>query len=192
MRFHSLVCAAILAAMVCGCDSGPRPPSVQYVDPGRPVAAAGWSDTDLKALCDGIFSQLSMHCAAKKPGEKPRVMLSRIQNRSQEVVDTLFIANKVFTAMSATGQFGLIDAYSREDVAAELEYQQSGYVDPAQAKGPGHQTAAEYMLRGELYQITNTKGWSEVKCYNLTMRLTNIETTETWQWDTEVKKVINR
>ncbi|MEK7865676.1 MAG: hypothetical protein AAB434_03275 [Planctomycetota bacterium] len=193
MRFHSLVGAALLAAIVCGCDSGPRTPAVHYVDPDRPVAAVGWSDTDLKKVCDDCFSQLSMHCAVKKPGEKPRVMISRIQNRSNEVVDTLFIGEKIFTAMSATGQFELIDAQAREDIAAEYEYHGSGYVDPAEAKGPGHQTPPDYMLRGELYQITNAAGWSEVKYYNLTMRLTDIEKgTMLGQWQSEIKKVINR
>lgn len=193
MRTHTLVGAAVLAAMVCGCDSHPRPPEVSYVDPDRPHAAATWSDTDLKMVCDDVFAQLSRHCAAKKPGEKPIVMISRIQNRSNEVLDTLLIGNTIFTAMSSTGQFELVDAQAREDIAAEYEYQQSGYVDPSQSKGPGHQTAAGYMLRGELYQITNTKGWSEVKYYKLTMRLTDIEKgTMLGQWDSEIKKVVNR
>lgn len=193
MRFHALACGTLFAAIVCGCDSGPRPPAVHYVDPNRPVLSPGWSDTDLKKVCDDVFAQLSMHCVAKRPGEKPRVMISRIQNRANEVIDTLFIGNKIFTAMSATGQFELIDAQAREDIAAEYEYHASGYVDPAEAKGPGHQKPPDYMLRGELYQITNPTGWSEVKYYNLTMRLTDIEKgTLLGQWDSEIKKVVNR
>lgn len=193
MRVQTLVGAAVLAAIACGCNSSPRPPEVHYVDPNRPVAAVGWSDTDLKMVCDDVFTQLSQHCAVKKQGQKPRVMISRIQNRSNEVVDTLFIGEKIFTAMSATGQFELVDAQAREDIAAEYDYQGQGYVDPAEAKGPGHQAAADYMLRGELYQITNAKGWSEVKYYNLTMRLTDIERgTMLGQWQSEIKKVVNR
>lgn len=193
MKFLMLIPVAALAAVIAGCDSGPRPPAVHYVDPNRPIATAGWNEGDLKTMTDTCFQQLLQRCLAKKPGQRPRVMLSKIGNRTQEIIDTYFIARKMFTAMSSCDQFELIDAQAREDIAAEYNYQQSGYVDPTAAKGPGHQEAAEYMLRGELFSITNPSGWSEVKQYNLTLYLTDIEKgTQVGQWDCEITKVINR
>src|SRR5262249_16392667 len=69
------------------------------------------------------------------------------------------------------------------------EYQQSGYVNPAQAKGPGQQAAPDYIMTGELASIVQRVGSDEFIYYKMTCKLTNIRTgILEWTDEKELKK----
>ena len=63
-----------------------------------------------------------------------------MRNRTTEHIDMQMLSSKVRTELIRSGKFRFVDVENRRTIAEEYDYQGSGYVDPAQAKRPGHQT----------------------------------------------------
>ena len=92
-------------------------------------------------------------------------------------------------ALSKTGKFTFQDVAARTDVAEEYEYQGSGYVDPNGAKGPGQQSAADFVLTGEIASIVQEVGAEKSVYYKMTSKLTNLRTgVIEWTDEKELRK----
>jgi uncharacterized protein (TIGR02722 family) len=86
------------------------------------------------------------------------------------------LGDKIQTALAQTGRFALVDQAARQDIAEEYEYQQSGYVDPNAAKGPGQQTSVDFLMTGDLASIIQEVGNDKLVYYKMTAKLSNVRT----------------
>ena len=95
----------------------------------------------------------------------------------------------VKTALIQSGRVTFLDKSARAEIAKEYEYQGSGYVDPNQAKGPGRQKAAAFLMGGVVTSTVQQVGNNKAMYYKATFELTDITTTEiVWTDQKEIVK----
>ena len=117
------------------------------------------------------------------------IILETPRNRTTEHIDMQALYDHVKTALIRSGTFTFLDKSARTEIAREYEYQRSGYVNPSEAKGPGNQRAAEYLLGGVITSNIQQVGPNKVVYYKATFELTNIETTVVvWTDQKEITK----
>lgn len=164
-----------------------------------------YEDPNTIALLDDRFSENDMQLIAKKMIQSmagsdivgsngaPVVMVGKMRNRTSEHIDMTMLSDKVRTQLIQSGRFRFADVVNRRDIAEEYEYQQSGYVDPNQAKGPGSQTGAEYLLTGTLTANVQQAGRNKLIYYKATFQLTNLLTSEiAWTDEKEIRKAYKK
>lgn len=164
-----------------------------------------YEDPNTIALLDDRFSENDMQLIAKKMIQSmagsdivgsngaPVVMVGKMRNRTSEHIDMTMLSDKVRTQLIHSGRFRFADVMNRRDIAEEYEYQQSGYVDPNQAKGPGSQTGAEYLLTGTLTANVQQAGRNKLIYYKATFQLTNLLTSEiAWTDEKEIRKAYKK
>ena len=88
------------------------------------------------------------------------------------------LSDKIKTALIQSGKVRFVDVTNRKDIAIEYDYQQSGYVDPAQAKAPGKQTGSDLILTGTLSANVQEVGKDKLIYYKATFQLTDLLTSE--------------
>ncbi len=135
-----------------------------------------WSETDMqKVVADLVASMVGHHeiSNAKRP---PIVMVTKLQNKTSEVIDTQSIMDMVRVELSRGGRVSFVDKEAREDVAAEYEYQNSGMMSEETKKGKGGQIGADYIVNGRLDSIVQEAGKDKTVYYKVTLNLTNLKT----------------
>ncbi|MCZ6633781.1 MAG: penicillin-binding protein activator LpoB, partial [bacterium] len=129
----------------------------------RAFTKGTYEDPKTIALLDDRFNENDMQLIAKKmansilsapwmdsAGGTPAVMIGKMRNRTSEHIDMVALSDKLRTTLIQSGRLRFVDVLNRRDIAEEYEYQNSGYVNPAQAKAPGNQTGSDYILTGTL------------------------------------------
>jgi penicillin-binding protein activator len=135
-----------------------------------------WSETDMQKAVKDLVDSLIAHpsiAAAKRP---PLVMVTNLQNKTSEHIDTQNIMDMVRVELMNRGRVAFVDKEARDDVAKEYEYQNSGMVSEGTKKGPGKQSGAEFIINGRLDSIVQEVGKDKSVYYKLTLNLTNLDT----------------
>ncbi|NJL23819.1 MAG: penicillin-binding protein activator LpoB [Calothrix sp. SM1_5_4] len=172
----------ILAGLVCaiglsGCASrqyakGQYDQNVE--DPN--LLTDKWSESDMqravKKLVDSAVSSAAI-TQAKRP---PIVMVTRLQNKTSEHIDTQSITDMFQVELMRSGKVTFVDKAAREDIAEEYDYQDSGMVSRETKKGKGGQVGADFIMNGRLDSIVQEAGKEKTVYYKLTMNLTNLKT----------------
>jgi uncharacterized protein (TIGR02722 family) len=140
-----------------------------------------WSETDMQKAVQDLVSSLTNHPTVKNSKRAPVVMVTNLQNKTSEHIDTQNIMDMVRVELMNTGKFSFIDKEARQDVADEYNYQNSGMVSDETKKGPGGQTGADFIINGRLDSIVQEVGKDKTVYYKLTLNLTNLKT-NVMQW----------
>lgn len=148
-----------------------------------------WNQNDMQLVAKKMISSLEAWVEAQEMAVKPVIILEMPRNRTTEHIDMQALYDHVKTALIQSGKVTFLDKAAREEIAKEYEYQGSGYVDPAQAKGPGQQKAAEYLLGGVITSTIQQVGRDKIVYYKATFELTDIGSTEiVWTDHKEIAK----
>ena len=134
-----------------------------------------WSETDMqKVVADLVASMVNHHeiSNAKRP---PIVMVTKLQNKTSEVIDTQSVMDMVRVELSRGGRVAFVDKEAREDVAAEYEYQNAGNMSEESKKSKGGQIGADYIVNGRLDSIVQQAGKDKTVYYKVTLNLTNLK-----------------
>lgn len=134
-----------------------------------------WSETDMqKVVADLVASMVNHHeiANAKRP---PIVMVTKLQNKTSEHIDTQSVMDMVRVELGRGGRVAFVDKEAREDVAAEYEYQ-DGNMSGETKKSKGAQTGADYIINGRLDSIVQQAGKDKSIYYKVTLNLTNLKT----------------
>ncbi len=135
-----------------------------------------WSETDMQKAVQDLVSSLSNHASVKNARTAPVVMVTNLQNKTSEHIDTQNIMDMVRVELMNSGKFSFIDKEARQDVADEYNYQNSGMVSEETKKGPGGQVGADFIINGRLDSIVQEVGKDKTVYYKLTLNLTNLKT----------------
>ena len=187
--------AAILTlTLLIGC-AGPRAfTKGTYEDP-KTVALLDdrFSENDMQLIAKKMVASLLESGAVTGDSGPPVVMVGKMRNRTTEHIDMVSLSDKVRTALIQTGRFRFVDAANRRDIAEEYEYHQSGYVDPQQAKTPGHQTGPDYLLSGTLTSNVQQVGKDKLVYYKANFKFTDLLTSEiVWTDEKEIRKAYKK
>ena len=171
--------AALLGFMFVGCV-GPRAfTRGEYTDPNViEMLSDQFNENDLQLIAKKMVSSLSESPVFASAPTQPRpiILVGKMKNSTSEHIDMRSLGDKIQTALAQTGKFALVDQQARWDIAEEYEYQQSGYVDPNQAKGPGQQVSVDFLMTGDLASIIQEVGNDKLVYYKMTAKLNNVRT----------------
>lgn len=135
-----------------------------------------WSETDMQKVVKDLVASLVEAPAISQAKKPPIVMVTNLQNKTDEHIDTQSIMDMVSVELQRGGRVAFVDKEARDDVSKEYEYQNSGMVSGETKKGPGGQIGADYIINGRLDSIVQEVGKQKTVYYKVTLNLTNLKT----------------
>jgi penicillin-binding protein activator len=152
-----------------------------------------WSESDMQHAVKDLVSSALVHpaiAAAKRP---PIVMVTKLQNKTSEVIDTQSVTDMITVELTNSGKVQFVDKAAREDIADEYNYQGSGMVNRETKKGAGHQVGADLIMNGRLDSIVKEVGKDKTVYYKLTLNMTNLSTgLIVWTDQKQIRKVFRK
>ena len=135
-----------------------------------------WSETDMQAAVRDLVGSATKHYAISSAKRPPIVMVTRLQNKTSEHIDTQSIMDMVRVELMRGGKVSFVDKAAREDIAEEYDYQDSGMVNRESKKGKGNQIGADFIINGRLDSIVQQAGARKTVYYKVTLNMTNLST----------------
>lgn len=140
-----------------------------------------WVAKDTEISIQNVLKQIKKHKGFQKYlrrlGREPKLFISEVQNMTSEAYFPIEDMNdELLNEFSASGEYVLIDAASREKILSEIQYQNDGMVDPSQIKSIGKQAGADLLIFGAIRMKPKSRGGKTIKEYSVNLRMTNIET----------------
>lgn len=152
-----------------------------------------WSETDMQNVVKDLVASLAGHPAIKDAKNPPVVMVTQLQNKTSEHIDTQSVMDMVRVDLMKTGKVGFIDKEARQDIADEYNYQNSGMVAKETKKGPGGQTGADFIINGRLDSIVQEVGKDKTVYYKVTLNMTNLKTGMiVWSDNKQIRKAYKK
>jgi len=185
---NAVFLAAVASTVAC---TGPRAfTRGQYEDPNQiEMLSDKFNENDLQLIAKKMADSLMASPQFAAIQGRPLIVIKTFKNSTSEHIDMKSLADKIQVALSRGGKFAFQDVAARKDVAEEYEYQGSGYVDPNQAKGPGQQAGADYVLTGEISSIIQEVGADKLVYYKMTSKLSNLRSgIVDWTDEKELRK----
>lgn len=195
VRHHFALLVAVLvlsSALLSAC--GPKAfVKGKYDDPEREnLLTDQWSETDMQVVVKDMIASMLNHEAIQKATKRPIIMVTRLQNKTSEHIDTQSIMDMVRVELSQSNKVVFVDKEAREDLDQEYEYQASGRVG-ANKSGPGQQVGADYILNGRLDSIVQEVGKDKSVYYKLTLNLTELKTNLiVWTNQKQIRKLYKK
>ena len=180
----------LVGALLSAC-AGPRAfTRGEYGDPNEiNMLDDKWNPNDMQLVAKKMIHSLETWVEGQAMPVTPVIILETPRNRTSEHIDMQALYDHVKTALIQSGKVSFLDKAARREIGEEYEYQGSGYVDPNQAKGPGKQKAAEFLMGGRITSVVQQVGKNKAMYYKATFELTSIETTEiVWTDEKEIVK----
>ncbi len=148
-----------------------------------------WSETDMQKTVKSMVDSLIAHPVIANAKTPPIVIVTGLQNKTSEHIDTQSIMDMVRVELMKTGKVSFIDKEARGDISEEYNYQNSGAVGAETKKGPGGQIGADYIVNGRLDSIVQEVGKEKTIYYKMTLNLTNLKTSViNWTDQKEIRK----
>lgn len=190
VKFSLLACVLFLFA-ACGPKAFVKG---QYDDPQREnLMNDQWSETDMQNSVKTMVTSLVQHNAIANAKKMPTVMVTNLQNKTSEHIDTQSIMDMVRVELSNSGKVQFVDKEAREDISNEYDYQNSGMVSEETKKTPGGQVGADFIINGRMDSIVQEVGKDKTVYYKLTLNLTNLKTgIISWTNHKEIRKTFKK
>ena len=176
INFLSLAFVVVIAMGFASC--GPKAfVKGQYDDAEREnLMNDQWSETDMQVAVKTMVDSMVGHVAIANAKKLPTVMVTSLQNKTSEHIDTQNIMDMVRVDLTNSGKVQFVDKEAREDISNEYQYQNSGTVSEETKKTPGGQIGADFIINGRLDSIVQEVGKDKSVYYKLTLNLTNLKT----------------
>lgn len=165
-----------------------------YDDPEREnLMNDQWSETDMQKTVKDMVASMLAHpsiSAAKKP---PILMVTQLQNKTSEHIDTQSIMDMVRVELMKSGKVVFVDKEARGDVADEYNYQNSGMMEKESQSGPGKQVGADFIVNGRMDSIVQEVGKEKTVYYKITLNMTNLKSNlVTWTDHKQLRKAYKK
>lgn len=148
-----------------------------------------WSETDMQKVVADLVASMTQSYDISNAKRPPIVMVTKLQNKTSEHIDTQSIMDMVRVELSRGGRVSFVDKEAREDVAAEYEYQGAGNMSEESKKSKGGQIGADFIINGRLDSIVQQAGKDKSVYYKVTLNLTNLKTNViTWSDYKQLRK----
>lgn len=176
MRFLSVFLLAILVlATGCGQKAFVRGDYDENVNEAN-LLNDKWSESDMQRAVQDLVASAANHYSIRRAKKPPIVMMTRLQNKTSEHIDTQNIMDMMRVELMKQSGLSFVDKEARDDIAEEYEYQNSGTTSAATKKGPGDQVGADFIINGRLDSIVQQAGRDKTVYYKLTLNMTNLKT----------------
>ena len=152
-----------------------------------------WSETDMQVIVKSMVDSLVQHPSITNAKKMPVVMVTNLQNKTSEHIDTQSIMDMVRVELTNSGKVAFIDKEARQDISNEYDYQNSGTVSSETKKSPGGQIGADYIINGRLDSIVQEVGKDKSVFYKITLNMTNLKTSViAWTNQKQIRKTFKK
>ena len=188
----------VIALLLTSCGFKSERVSLDKGDSALSKITDEWVKKDTILAIDSITKKMDSHKELQKYLNKkdkaPVLFIGEIQNETTEPYLPIKDFNdKLLTYLLENGSFKIIDNKKRDMINAEIKYQNSGLVDPLQAKKIGRQTGADLAMFGSIIMNPKTLDGKTVKEYSVNLRITELETSDViWMGSYDTTKYSNR
>lgn len=166
----------------------------EYKDPNViALLTDKFSENDLQLIAKKISGSILDSPIVKDSSKKPVFQIERVSNKTSEHIDMESLTDKIKVELIQSGKVLFSDKSLRDNVAQELEYQKSEYVDQGTAKRAGGQIGADYLLTGVISSIVQEAGKNKLVYYKSTFNLTNLKNNIIeWSDEKELRKAYKK
>ncbi|MDR2395182.1 MAG: penicillin-binding protein activator LpoB [Endomicrobium sp.] len=193
-QIESFLLTFMLSFMLFAC-SGPQ---VTRIDSNEEVDLSGyWNDTDSRLVAEEMlndsFANTWLADFKKTNGRKPRVIIGLVLNKTEEHISTETFVKDLERSYINSGKVTFVASKDqRVEVRAERA-DQAVNSKAGTAKNQVQETAADFMLKGQINSIFDANKKAQLKYYQVELELINLETNETvWIGQKKIKKVVSR
>ncbi|MGE0633407.1 MAG: penicillin-binding protein activator LpoB [Pseudobdellovibrionaceae bacterium] len=152
-----------------------------------------WSETDMQKTVSDLVGSMTKHRAISAARTPPLMMVTQLQNKTSEHIDTQSIMDMVKVELMKTGSVSFVDKEARGDIKDEYDYQGSGLVSEETKKGPGGQVGPDYIVNGRLDSIVQEVGKDKTVYYKITLNMTNLKTgVIAWTDQKQIRKIYRK
>jgi uncharacterized protein (TIGR02722 family) len=178
LKPYSLMILMALPVILSACGGEKAFTKGSYDDPTRvELLDDKFNEADMQQMADTIIKAMVACPYVANAPKPPIVIVEKVQNRTEEHIDTVSMTDKIRTALIQTGKVRFINKQERGTVQDEYDYNASGAVSGPSAKKKGSQIGADYILSGAIATNVQQVGNDKFVYYKLTMNMTNMETT---------------
>ena len=171
-----------------------------YSDPMKAeIVDDRWNETDARTTAEKLINSMISkpwlgNFKAANSGTKPVVVISDMENRTDEHIDTEALGEAIRNAVINSNKVRFVDAKGRSNILKEIQYQtESGMVSASSAKQRGKQIGADFMVTGAISSQVHQQGGLKTVTYQTVLQLTSFETAEiVWSEKHNIKKRFNR
>lgn len=176
--FHSFISITISLMMWVMVSCGPKAFVKGDYDSNvenKNLLTDEWSETDMQETVKSMVSSMLVHPVVAQSKKRPVVMVTQLQNKTSEHIDTQSIMDMVRVELMKSGKLAFVDKEARQDIDQEYEYQNSGRVANETKKGPGGQVGPDYIVNGRIDSIIQEAGKEKTVYYKITLNLTGLK-----------------
>ncbi len=165
-----------LLILVAGCGGPKAFTKGEYDDPTRvELLDDKYNEADMQQMADTIIkAMVGCNYVANAP-KPPIVIVEKVQNRTEEHIDTVSLTDKIRTALIHSGKVRFVNKEERGTLENEYQFNESGNVENPSQKKRGKHAGADYILSGALATNVQQVGNDKFIYYKLTMNLTSME-----------------
>lgn len=169
-----ILLSAILALSSCGPKAFVKGDYDDNVDE-KNLLTDSWSESDMQTAVKDLVGSATNHREIANAKRPPIMMVTKLQNKTSEHIDTQSITDMVTAELMRGGRVTFVDKAARDDIADEYAYQDSGMVSSETKKGKGGQVGADFIMNGRLDSIVQEAGKDKTVYYKLTLNITNLK-----------------
>lgn len=182
MIIKSWKLSGILGLCVLILQSGCGPKTFtkgEYDDPERVALLDDkFNEADMQQMAETIVQAMVSCDSIKKAKKAPTVLVARVQNRTEEHIDTQSLTDKIRTALIKSKKVRFVNKEERGTLEEEYDYNEAGNTSYETMKKRGKQTGADYIMSGSMATNIQQVGNDKLIYYKITMNLTNVDTSE--------------
>ncbi len=182
--------------MVGGCSSNPK---VTRQDVIKQIDLSGrWNDSDARMVANEMISaclnSVWINEFNKVSGRTPTVIIGSIKNNSYEHINPEMFTEELQRALINSGKVSFVaNKDERVEVRDERVDQAAGNTEPSTISEKGHETGADFMLKGSINAVQDAVKGKYVMFYQVNLELIDMKTNQKrWLGQKEIKKLVER
>ncbi len=194
MKKEIVVFVSIIAVLLVGCSTV----KVSRVNVEEQIDLSGeWNDTDSqlvsKEMVSDALSRPWIDEFVSKKGQKPRVIVGTVKNRSHEHINTQTFVKDLERELINSGRVVFVASKEERQEIREEKLDQMMHASAATRKQLGEEWGADFILQGQINTILDQSGNKTLKYYQVELELVNILTNEkVWIGQKKIKKLVQR
>jgi len=151
-----------------------------------------WSESDMQKAVSDLIGSIKKSPSISRANRPPVVMVTRLENRTSEHIETQSIMDMLRVELMRGGQVVFVDRQARADLSAEYDYQKENASRETQ-KQRGNQTGTDFVINGRLDSIVQQAGRDKTVYYKLTLNLTNLRSgLMVWSDYKQIRKIYKK
>ncbi len=174
----SILFVPSLTALILFSGCGPKAfTKGEYDDPTRvELLDDKFNEADMQQMAETTVKAMIGCNSVANSAKPPIVIVEKVQNRTEEHIDTVSMTDKIRTALIKSGKVRFVNKEERGTLDSEYQYNDAGNVSKETQKKRGKQVGADYILSGAMATNVQEVGNDKYIYYKLTMNLTNMDT----------------